>query len=139
MNVDREAVSRALAGAPAGVEDAGGPVFGQPWQARAFAMVLALQEQDVFTWPQWSATLGDEIQRAQAAGDPDSGETYYSHWLAALERLVSGSGLAGAETVRSYRHAWARAAERTPHGSPVELRPEDFGVPGRPPAASREA
>ncbi|MGH9115043.1 MAG: nitrile hydratase accessory protein, partial [Acidimicrobiales bacterium] len=127
MNAKPDAVSGALEGAPDGARDAGGPVFEEPWQARAFAMVLALQDQDVFTWAEWSATLGGEMGRAQAAGDPDTGETYYAHWLAALERMVVGSGLAGAETVQIYRDAWARAAGRTPHGSPIELRPEDFG------------
>jgi len=36
----------------------------------------------LFTWSEWAATLGDEIKRAQAAGDPDRGETHYRHWLA---------------------------------------------------------
>ena len=40
----------------------------------------------LFTWSEWAAMLGEEIKRAQAAGDPDTGETYYHHWLAALER-----------------------------------------------------
>ena len=38
--------------------------------------------------------LGAEIKRAQEAGDPDTGETYYRHWLAALERLVAEKGVA---------------------------------------------
>jgi hypothetical protein len=25
-----------------------------------------------------------------------------------------------------YRDAWDHAADRTPHGTPIELRPEDF-------------
>jgi hypothetical protein len=25
-----------------------------------------------------------------------------------------------------YRHAWHHAADRTPHGTPIELKPEDF-------------
>src|SRR3954451_7089907 len=39
-------------------------------------------------WPEWAAALGDAIKRAQAAGDPDDGSTFYRHWLASLERLV---------------------------------------------------
>ena len=45
-------------------------------------MALALHERGVFTWTEWAATLGEEIKKAQAAGDPDTGETYYRHWLA---------------------------------------------------------
>ena len=77
--------------------DAEGPVFREPWEAQAFAMALALHERGLFTWPEWAATLGDEIKRAQAAGDPDTGETYYRHWLAALERLVAEKGIADAD------------------------------------------
>ena len=72
------------------------------------------------------ATLGDEIKKAQAAGDPDTGETYYHHWLATLERIVAEKGLADAALLGRTRDAWQRACERTPHGTPIELTPADF-------------
>jgi nitrile hydratase accessory protein len=106
--------------------DAEGPVFREPWEAQAFAIALALHERGVFTWLEWAATLSDEIKRAQAAGDPDTGETYYRHWLAALERLIAEKGVATSETLRRYHDAWDHAADRTPHGTAIELRPEDF-------------
>ena len=65
------------------------PVFNEPWEARAFAMTLALHERGVFTWPQWAEALSRQIDRARAAGDADLGDTYYQHWLRALESLVS--------------------------------------------------
>ena len=106
--------------------DDDGPVFREPWEAQAFAMALTLHEQGLFTWNEWAATLADEIKRAQASGDPDTGETYYRHWLATLERLVAAKGVASLETQHRYRDAWDHAADRTPHGSPIELRAEDF-------------
>lgn len=106
--------------------NAEGPVFREPWEAQAFAMALALHDKGLFTWPEWAATLGEEIKRAQAAGDPDTGETYYHHWLAALERLVAAKGVATRDTLARYHDAWDHAADRTPHGQPIELRPEDF-------------
>jgi nitrile hydratase accessory protein len=106
--------------------DVNGPVFREPWEAQAFALALALRERGVFSWSEWAATLGEEIKKAQAAGDPDTGETYYRHWLAALEHLVAAKGLAGAETLARTRQAWQRAGERTPHGKPIELTPGDF-------------
>ena len=106
--------------------DADGPVFTEPWQAQAFAMALALHAKGVFTWPEWAATLAEEIKRAQAAGDPDTGETYYLHWLATLERLVTEKGVSDPRTLARYRDAWDHAADRTPHGKPIELAPEDF-------------
>lgn len=69
--------------------DSGSPVFNEPWEARAFAMTLALHERGVFTWPQWADALARQIDRARAAGDADLGDTYYQHWLRALESLVS--------------------------------------------------
>jgi nitrile hydratase accessory protein len=106
--------------------DAEGPVFAEPWEAQAFAMALALYARGLFTWPEWAATLGAEIKRAQAAGDPDTGGTYYRHWLKALERLVTEKGIADASTLARYHDAWDHAADRTPHGAPIELQPEDF-------------
>jgi nitrile hydratase accessory protein len=106
--------------------DEGGPVFREPWEAQAFALVVALNEKGLFTWTEWAAALAEEIKRAQAAGDPDLGNTYYRHWLAALERLVAHKGLADEGVLERYRDAWDRAADRTPHGVPIELREEDF-------------
>jgi len=106
--------------------DNDGPVFREPWEAQAFAMTLALHERGLFTWSEWATALGAEIKRAQAAGDPDSGETYYLHWLSALEKLVAEKGVTTTETLHRYRDAWEHACERTPHGQPIELRKEDF-------------
>ena len=107
--------------------DDDGPVFREPWEAQAFAMALVLHERGLFTWSEWAATLAGEIARAQAGGDPDTGETYYRHWLATLERLVAAKGVASSDTLHRYRDAWDHAADRTRHGSPIELRPDDFG------------
>ena len=106
--------------------DADGPVFRAPWEAHAFAMVLALHDKGVFAWSEWAATLGDEIRKAQAAGDPDTGDTYYQHWLATLERIVAEKGVTTTHALAQHRDAWDRAAHRTPHGAPIELRSEDF-------------
>jgi nitrile hydratase accessory protein len=101
-------------------------VFQEPWEARAFAITVALHKAGVFTWKDWAAALSQEIGKASCAGDPDTGETYYRHWLAALEQVVAEKGLADAAVLSLYREAWVRACERTPHGSPIELRPGDF-------------
>ena len=62
----------------------------------------------------------------RGAGDADTGETYYHHWLAALERLVAAKGASSAAELGRYRLAWDHAAGRTPHGQPIDLREEDF-------------
>jgi nitrile hydratase accessory protein len=106
--------------------DAGRPVFSAPWEARAFALAVILHDKGLFTWPEWATALSDEIKTARAAVDADTGETYYLHWLAALERIIAAKNLTTPEVLAGYRRAWDAAAERTPHGSPIELRSEDF-------------
>lgn len=103
----------------------GEPVFREPWEAHAFALAVRLHERGLFTWPMWAATLSEEIALAHEAGDPDTGDTYYHHWLAALERLVSDTQAASKEELERTREAWRRAAERTPHGHPIVLERDD--------------
>lgn len=103
-----------------------GPVFSEPWEAQSFAMALALHERGHFTWPEWAAMLAEEITRARAEGDSDTGETYYRHWQHTLERIVAEKGLTDADSLVHYRNAWECAADRTPHGSAIVLRPADF-------------
>jgi nitrile hydratase accessory protein len=69
-------------------------VFREPWEATAFAIVVSLHKAGHFTWTEWTDTLADEIRAAQAAGDADLGDTYYRHWLAALEQLIAAKNLA---------------------------------------------
>lgn len=97
------------------------PGFCEPWQAQAFALANALIDKGVFTADEWAETLGDEIKRAQAAGDPDTGETYYNHWLAALERLCAEKGLTQADEIGTRAEEWREAYLGTPHGKPVSL------------------
>jgi nitrile hydratase accessory protein len=126
MLLDQKPTLRVVTAVPGIPRDADGPVFREPWEAQAFAIALVLQDRGMFTWPEWASTLADEIKQAQAAGDPDTGETYYQHWRKALERLVAEKGVTTGETLTRYRDAWDRATDRTPHGQPIELRADDF-------------
>lgn len=110
-----------LAALPAIPCDAEGPVFREPWEAHAFALAVTLHGRGLFTWAEWAETLSAEIKAAQAAGDPDTGETYYQHWLAALERLTIAKGLTSAPAIDAMAEAWHEAAEATPHGQPIVL------------------
>jgi nitrile hydratase accessory protein len=124
--IDSAAARRAADEVSSVPRDDEGPVFREPWEAQAFAMALALHERGLFTWTEWAGTLAEEIKRAQARGDADTGETYYRHWLNALERLVAEKGVTDGKTLARYRDAWDHAADRTPHGKPIELTPDDF-------------
>lgn len=102
------------------------PVFREPWEAHAFAMAVTLHQRGLFSWTEWAAALAAQIRRAQDDGDADLGNTYYHHWLAALEHLVAEKGASSAGELAAHRDAWDRAADRTPHGQPIELKPSDF-------------
>lgn len=99
----------------------GEPLFAEPWEAQALALAVALQRAGAFTANEWAEALGAAIKRAQAAGDPDDGSTYYQHVLSALEHLVLEKRIASADLLAARKAAWVDAYEHTPHGQPVEL------------------
>lgn len=101
-----------LEGLPGLPRDAEGPVFREPWEAQAFALAVRLHEQGLFTWPQWAAALADQIKHAQGRGDPDTGETYYRHWLAALEALLADRHVVEPATLDARATAIAAAQQR---------------------------
>jgi nitrile hydratase accessory protein len=125
-SMEPEAARRATEVIPSIPRDANGAVFREPWEAHAFALALELHDRGLFAWTEWAAKLGEEIKKAQSAGDPDTGETYYRHWLATLERVVAEKGVTTSETLAQHYDAWERAAHRTPHGTPIELKAQDF-------------
>jgi len=102
------------------------PVFREPWEAHAFAIVLELHRRGLFSWREWTDALVARIAAAKGLGDADAGDTYYLHWLNALEDLVAATGASTDAELRATQRAWARAAHRTPHGRPIELLDRDF-------------
>lgn len=104
------------------LRDDEGPVFRAPWEAQAFAMTLTLYERGLFSWKEWADALAQAISNAQAAGDPDTGENYYLHWLDALETITRQKGLVTGELLAQRKQEWDEAARRTPHGKPIELK-----------------
>jgi nitrile hydratase accessory protein len=92
---------------------ADGCVFAEPWQARGFAITVALQRAGLFTRKEWAASLGAEICKASPSADAIAGEVHYRHWLVALEKLVAEKGAADATVFPLYREAWVSACERT--------------------------
>ena len=115
-----------IADLPGLPRDDDGPVFRAPWQAQAFAMTLALYERGLFTWPEWAQALAQGIQAAPAQPGEDAGDAYYRQWLETLERMVGAKGASSPAELERFREAWDRAADRTPHGAPIELRDSDF-------------
>jgi nitrile hydratase accessory protein len=111
-----DAIASALARDPGS-----GPVFAEPWQARAFAIAMLASRQGCFTSSEWSQALGRELRRAPqvGSGPPDAG--YFECWLAALQALLIGKGAVEPGELRERRDAWEDAYRHTPHGRPVSL------------------
>ena len=73
---------------PAGPpRDNGELLFGAPWEARVFAMAVALIERQSLPWDEFRLRLVDAI-----ATEPD--RPYYESWAAALESLIVDLGFA---------------------------------------------
>jgi nitrile hydratase accessory protein len=87
--------------------DADGPIFRKPWEAQVFALAVHLHRQGAFTWPHWASTLADAIKHAQSRGDADLGDSYYRHWLAALERLLIAKGIASTAMIEARAASYA--------------------------------
>ena len=77
-----------LADLPLLPRDESGPVFAEPWQAQAFAVVVGLTEAGKISIKEWADHLGTVLKEAEARGEYDTGRHYYDHWLTALERLA---------------------------------------------------
>ena len=73
-------------------------VFEAPWEARAFGLAVALNEQGSYPWSDFSRGLAQQIASAEAGSDPT---TYYERWLATLEDLVIAKGLVTREEVEA--------------------------------------
>ena len=94
-------------------------VFSEPWEARAFAVAVALCEAGQFRWPEFQQSLIEEIGAAEKTGAATAGGAdYYRHWLNALVRLLDARGVVGAAELK------ARIAEvgppppsQDPHGA----------------------
>ena len=94
-------------------------VFSAPWEAQAFGLALKLHEAGVFTWKEWADTLASVIREAQAAGDPDLGDTYYVHWVKALERILVRREMADEATLARLAH---EIEEQAHHAREAQLR-----------------
>ena len=97
------------------------PVFAEPWEAHAFAIVVKLSEKGLFKWSDWTNALAEEIKEAKEQGNPDFGNTYYKFWLSALETILLEKNILKKSDLKSMMEQWRHAYLSTPHGNPVKL------------------
>ena len=105
--------------------DLEGPVFREPWEAQAFALVVQLHRNGVFTWTEWADALSTEIAEVKRRGEADTGIDYYRHWLAALEHLLELKGIAGESRLRERRETllanWPSGHDHVARRDPVAV------------------
>ncbi len=82
------------------------PQFQNPWEARAFAMVVKLADAGHFTWPEsvgyWSQSIAEsETNEATDGRRRSDGE----QWIAAAESILIAKGMTSAEQLRARRLA----------------------------------
>ena len=105
-----------LKGVPRIPQDEEGPVFAEPWEARAFGLVIHMYQQGQFTWPEWVQYLSAEIAAAKEAGRPDHGPAYYKLWMTAATKLFTAKGLIG-EAELGEKEIYFAANPVPPHGT----------------------
>ncbi|GGB63666.1 hypothetical protein GCM10011316_39410 [Roseibium aquae] len=87
--------------------------FAEPWNARAFALVLALSERGLFTLKDFQGELIDKIGAYEKLGCIRTDEEYYTHWVEALTALLRRRGLLSAEAVSAMEASLVAVAAAT--------------------------
>ena len=67
-------------------------VFAEPWESRAFGMAVTLYDSGAFQWPEFQAALIARIGAWESARPAREPWSYYRHWLAALEDVLTATG-----------------------------------------------
>lgn len=73
-------------------------VFAEPWEARAFGIAVALNDNGVYPWRDFSHGLATETAAAEHQGTQSS---YYERWLETLEKLAVARGLVTPEELEA--------------------------------------
>ena len=80
--------------------------FAEPWEAKAFAIIVKLTQSGHFTWPEWVERFSQEVAAAtavEAAGGRPP--TYYEQWLNAAEKLLVDKQITTPEQLVARRFA----------------------------------
>jgi nitrile hydratase accessory protein len=78
--------------------------FAEPWEAKAFAIILQMSAGGHFTWAEWVDCFSREVAAAtEAAAAGKSAPTYYEQWLAAAEKILILKGLTSRDQLLAKR------------------------------------
>lgn len=95
--------------------------FDEPWQAKAFALAVHLNEQGLFTWPEWTESFANVARQNPLPSDKSESTAYWRHWILTLEQMITERGQSTPDDLEALRQAWREAFLTTPHAKPVVL------------------
>jgi nitrile hydratase accessory protein len=82
-------------------------LFEEPWQGRAFGMVLALAEANAFQYEDFRQSLIGTIGAWDTSHAPDDDTwSYYEQWLSAFEKLALSRGLISSDELAARTEAF---------------------------------
>ena len=91
-------------------------VFAEPWNARIFALTLALSERQLFSLGDFQAALIARVSRHETTASVSGEADYYTLWMAALEDLLGARDLLPRDRLHDLEHVVSRdAASRRAH------------------------
>lgn len=95
----------------------GDMVFKEPWEAKAFAIVVSLSQAGFFTWSEWVDCFSEHVARAtEAEASGAAPKSYYEQWVDAAEALLVAKGLTSAEQLFARRLGAIQSGAATVHG-----------------------
>jgi nitrile hydratase accessory protein len=82
-------------------------VFAEPWEGRAFGLVMALVDRGAVSYDAFRAALVARIAAWEAAPPPGESWSYYRCWLQALEQVLDEQAVVATGDVDARTAAFA--------------------------------
>jgi nitrile hydratase accessory protein len=80
--------------------------FAEPWEAKAFALIVGLANAGHFAWAEWVDCFSKEVAAASAAEAAGAApRPYYEQWLNAAETFLIAKGVTTREQLLARRFA----------------------------------
>ena len=119
LHADRRRVEDLVCGLPGvGPEEL---AFEHPWEIRAFAMAVSAHRALDFRWADFQQALIASIRTWEDTAAPPDAWSYYEHWVAALERVLTTGGWLDRTTLdEQTRDVLAIPANRNHHEAHTE-------------------
>lgn len=78
----------------------GDMVFREPWEAKAFAIVVTLSQAGHFTWSEWVDCFSGQVEKAtRIEAEGGTPKSYYEQWVDATEAMLVSKGITSGEQV----------------------------------------